>query len=104
VIVRVVAGTTVAEITNVAIVTSPDDEAPCDVSPTTITCNPADTNNVASVTTPLAMVAGTVTDAPSPGLAFTGSEGGRLAILGVMLVALGGLCLVGSRRRRARAR
>jgi uncharacterized repeat protein (TIGR01451 family) len=104
VVVRVVAGTTVAAITNVAIVTSPDDEAPCDVSATAITCNPSDTNNFASVTTPLTSVAGAVTESRSPGLAFTGSEGGRLAILGVVLVAVGGGCLVGARRRRARAR
>jgi uncharacterized membrane protein len=104
VVVRVAAGATVAEIANVAIVTSPDDEAPCDVSATAITCNPADTNNFASVTTPLASVAGAVTEARSPGLAFTGSDGGRLAILGVALVAVGAGCLIGSRRRRARAR
>ena len=30
---------------NKVIVTSPDDEAPCTVTPTDITCDPADTNN-----------------------------------------------------------
>jgi hypothetical protein len=70
----------------------------------TTTTTTVPTTTTTTTTPALTSGAGTDADAPLPALAFTGSEGGRLAILGVVLVALGGLCLIGSRRRRARAR
>ena len=93
--------------TNKVIVTSPDDEAPCVVTPTNITCDPTDTNNYDDVT--VGFVAGVVIGPPPAAepqaLAFTGSDTGRLVGLGILLVGLGAaLLLIEVRRRRRQDR
>jgi uncharacterized repeat protein (TIGR01451 family) len=110
IIVSIAAGTTVPSVINKTIVTSPDDEAPCVVTPTNITCNPADTNNYAQVITPLTQVAGIVVTVPQPpapvqvtALAFTGSDSGRMVLFGAMFVGVGAIFLLASRRRRKKA-
>jgi uncharacterized repeat protein (TIGR01451 family) len=112
--VGVQAGTTVASVTNQAIVTSPEDPAPCTVTSTNITCDPSGTNNYAQVVTPLAAVAGITTPSPAtpalathgaaPVLAFTGSGGGRLMLIGLALVVLGAISLFAAHRPRKKVR
>jgi uncharacterized repeat protein (TIGR01451 family) len=114
VVVSVKAGTTVARITNQAIVTSPEDAAPCTVTSANITCDPSDTNNYAQVVTPIAAVEGVTTPSPaspapatpgaSPVLAFTGSGAGRLMLIGLALVVLGAISLFAAHRPRKKAR
>jgi uncharacterized repeat protein (TIGR01451 family) len=119
VVVSVKAGANVASVTNKAIVTSPDDEAPCDVTSTDITCDET-TNNYAQVVTPLTAVGGTTAVRPqdpqapqaqarapqapaqprAQGLAFTGSAEGRIAMVALALIGAGGIFLLSSRRRR----
>jgi uncharacterized repeat protein (TIGR01451 family) len=113
-VVNVKAGTTAASITNKAIVTSPEDPAPCTVTSTDITCDPSETNNYAQVVTPIAAVEGITTPSPaspapatpgaSPVLAFTGSGGGRLMLIGMALVVLGAISLFAAARPRKKAR
>jgi uncharacterized repeat protein (TIGR01451 family) len=106
--VSVPATTPGGDVTNEVIVGNPDDEAPCTVTATDITCDPSDTNNYAEVTTPIIQVAPEVVTAPPPPpvhleaarLAFTGTDGGRLALLGAALVAVGMVLVLAVRRRR----
>ena len=89
--------------TNKVVVTSPDDVAPCVVTPTNITCDPTDTNNYDDVT--VGFVAGVVIGPPAAepqALAFTGSDTGRLVGLGILLVGLGVVLLLIEVRRRRR--
>ena len=94
-------------VTNKVIVSNPDDPAPCTVTATDITCDPSDTNNYDQVETPVIQVAPEVvtpTDPPvqvlAARLAFTGSDGGRLALFGAALVGLGIVLVLATRRRR----
>jgi uncharacterized repeat protein (TIGR01451 family) len=100
------------EVTNKVIVSNPEDEAPCTVTATDITCDPSDTNNYSEVTTPIIQVAPDVVTPTAPqaqvqvqvkgaSLAFTGSDGGRLALLGMALVAFGSMLVLTMRRRRS---
>jgi uncharacterized repeat protein (TIGR01451 family) len=105
--VSVPATTPGGDVTNKVIVSNPDDEAPCTVTSTDITCDPSDTDNYAQVTTPIVQVAPDVIPPTVPPvqveaahLAFTGSNLGGLAVIGVGLVALGGVLVVAVRRRR----
>jgi hypothetical protein len=107
--VSVPATTPGGEVTNKVIVSNPDDEAPCTVTATDITCDPSDTDNYSDVTTPIIQVAPDVVTPPAAqaqvqvkgaSLAFTGSDGGRLALLGVVLVGFGSMLVLAMRRRR----
>jgi hypothetical protein len=81
------------------------------VTDTNITCDPADTDNFASVSTGVIAVAAAdtttgattaATTAVGAALAFTGSHAGGLAVVAVGLCGLGaGFVLVARRRRRA---
>jgi hypothetical protein len=88
---------------NQAIVTSPEDPAPCEVSASAIVCLPPDTDNYAQARTLVTVVASNevrVAPAPTRGaLAFTGSGALRLAAGGLALLVVG-LALVLVRRRR----
>ena len=106
--VTVPATTPVSALTNKVIVSNPDDPAPCTVTDTDITCDPSDTNNYAEVTTPVVQIDPAVVTPTTPAvqveaaaLAFTGSDGGRLALLGAALVAAGVLFVLVARRRRS---
>jgi large repetitive protein len=107
--VTVPASTAGGEVTNKVIVSSPEDEAPCTVTDTDISCEPSDTNNYAQVVTPVVQIAPDVVaptappaqvEAAAASLAFTGSDAGRLGLAGAACVALGGLLVVAVRRRR----
>jgi uncharacterized repeat protein (TIGR01451 family) len=83
-------------VTNKVVVSSPDDTAPCTVTSTNITCATT-TNNYSEVTVSVVLPAVVVQP-----IAFTGSDAGRLAGLGALLVLAGGLMLLVTRRRRRR--
>jgi uncharacterized repeat protein (TIGR01451 family) len=105
--VTVPASTPGGDVTNKVIVSNPDDEAPCTVTATDITCDPSDTDNYDQVTTPVVQVAPDVVTPTTPpvqveaaSLAFTGSDAGRLALLGAALVGFGAVLVLAVRRRR----
>ena len=104
--VTVPATTAGGTVTNKVIVTNPDDPAPCTVTANDITCDPSDTNNFAEVTTPVIQVQPDVVVPVEPAavrggsLAFTGSDGARVALIGAALLALGALFVLVARRRR----
>jgi uncharacterized repeat protein (TIGR01451 family) len=89
--------------TNKTIVTSPDDTAPCTVTSTNITCNPADTNNYSQVTVGVVLPEVVTIPPPAPALAFTGSDTGRILEAGAALALLGLLLVLIARRRRGQA-
>ena len=108
--VTVPATTPGGEVTNQTIVTSPEDEAPCEVGADGITCDPSDTNNYDEVTTPIIQISPDVVTTPPVqvagvrALAFTGGEVMGMVVAGVGLVLAGGLfMIVAGRRRRQRA-
>ena len=106
--VTVKAGTPSRDITNETIVTSPDDEAPCVVTEDDITCDPSDSNNYDDVVTPVTAVSGVnlADAAPAPAaaaLAFTGTASQTIALIGGLLLAVGAIFLLTSRRRRKKA-
>lgn len=110
--VTVPASTPGGRVTNRVIVGNGEDPAPCVVTDVTITCDPADTDNYAEVTTPIVQVeaqvqppaAPPVPSPRAPALAFTGGGAARLAAVGVTFVALGAALVVLVRRRNHRVR
>jgi uncharacterized repeat protein (TIGR01451 family) len=96
-------------VVNKTVVSSRDDPAPCTVTDTNITCDPADTDNFASVSTGVIAVAAAdtttgattaATTAVGAALAFTGSHAGGLAVVAVGLCGLGAAFVLVTRRRR----
>ncbi|MEX1007253.1 MAG: DUF11 domain-containing protein, partial [Acidimicrobiia bacterium] len=92
-------------VTNKTVVTSPDDEAPCVVTPTDITCNPANTNNYSEVQTPVVVSEVIVTPPPPPpakvtALAFTGTNSLLGGLVGFVALLLGVLLVMVTRRGR----
>jgi len=100
--VTVIANPSGSTLLNQVIVTSPEDVAPCTVGATSITCNPTNTNNFASVETAVVLaetLPPPATPAAAP-LAFTGTDSRAGLLFGLGALMLGGLLLVASRRRR----
>ena len=107
--IRVTASTVPASgtTTNRAIVTSPDDVAPCTTAPDGITCT-RPTDDASEVTVALTLVESAVvaSQRPAAPFPFSGSTSGRLVQLGMVIFGLGlvsVMLLLGGARRSDRA-